>query len=142
MMIVIRNQATAAQRAQVMEWLCQIPGTRTSHLVSMENCEVVVTDTSGLDSQAQQIIAHFPAVERICVPKTTYQLVSKAFKPTRSQIVVGRDGHGEPLVIGGDATTERGPLLIAGPCSVEGRPQILAAAQAVKEAGAHLLRAG
>jgi 3-deoxy-7-phosphoheptulonate synthase len=39
--------------------------------------------------------------------------------------------------IGGDA-----PVLIAGPCSVESRDQILTAAEAVAEAGGHLLRGG
>lgn len=39
--------------------------------------------------------------------------------------------------IGGEA-----PILIAGPCSVESRDQILCAAEAVADAGGHLLRGG
>lgn len=41
------------------------------------------------------------------------------------------------VAIGGEA-----PVLIAGPCSVENRDQILRAAEAVADAGGHLLRGG
>ena len=36
----------------------------------------------------------------------------------------------------------QGVVIIAGPCSVESREQILEVAQAVREAGAHALRGG
>ncbi|GIV62013.1 MAG: hypothetical protein KatS3mg044_0879 [Rhodothermaceae bacterium] len=42
-----------------------------------------------------------------------------------------------PVAIGGAL-----PVLIAGPCSVESRAQIMACAAAVREAGGHLLRGG
>ncbi|MDB4896038.1 MAG: putative phospho-2-dehydro-3-deoxyheptonate aldolase [Firmicutes bacterium] len=41
------------------------------------------------------------------------------------------------VTVGGGA-----PVVIAGPCSVESREQILAAAEAVRAAGAHMLRGG
>jgi 3-deoxy-7-phosphoheptulonate synthase len=64
--------------------------------------------------------------------------VSKPFK------LVGREFHPEPTVvrvgnvdIGGDAFT-----VMAGPCSVESEEQLMAAAEAVKTAGGHMLRGG
>ena len=44
---------------------------------------------------------------------------------------------GDSLTIGGD-----GFCVIAGPCAVESEEQIFAAAKAVKEGGAHMLRGG
>lgn len=61
-----------------------------------------------------------------------YKLVSREWKPEAT--VVQLPGG---LSIGGDEVP-----VIAGPCSVEGEGQLLAAARAVKEAGATMLRAG
>jgi 3-deoxy-7-phosphoheptulonate synthase len=69
-------------------------------------------------------------VEAIPVSKP-YKLVSREIKPDDSIVHVGA------AAIGGDDIA-----LCAGPCSVESRDQILAAARAVKAAGAQLLRGG
>jgi len=58
-----------------------------------------------------------------------YQLVSRAWK---------RDPT--PVRIGDREISEGKVFIIAGPCSVESRDQILSAAKAVKEMGAHALR--
>ncbi len=68
------------------------------------------------------------AVQRISKP---YKLASRQFHPQNS--VFPLDG----FTVGGDEIA-----IIAGPCSVESRAQILETAQAVKEAGAHALRGG
>ena len=59
-----------------------------------------------------------------------YRLVSKEFRD-KTLVKVG------DVVIGG-----RSPVIIAGPCSVESEEQVLTIAEAVKEAGAHILRGG
>ncbi len=59
-----------------------------------------------------------------------YRLVSKEFRE-KTVVKVGN------VVVGGNY-----PIIIAGPCSVESREQILEVAEAVKEAGAHMLRGG
>ena len=60
-----------------------------------------------------------------------FKLVSRQFKPERTVVDVGgvRIGGGEVVII-------------AGPCSVESREQLLSTARAVKAAGARLLRGG
>src|ERR1700719_3876161 len=60
-----------------------------------------------------------------------YKLVSREVKPDNTVVEI----RGTP--VGGTELA-----LCAGPCSVESREQILAAARAVKSAGAHLLRGG
>jgi chorismate mutase / prephenate dehydratase len=65
------------------------------------------------------------------VEKKPYKLASRATRAKDSQFKIGN------VVIGGTQ-----PVIIAGPCSVESREQIMACARAVKELGGHLLRGG
>jgi 3-deoxy-7-phosphoheptulonate synthase len=62
---------------------------------------------------------------------TPYRLASRAAHPEKTTIRVG------DVVIGG-----ADPVIIAGPCSVEDGDQMMAAAQAARAAGAHILRGG
>jgi 3-deoxy-7-phosphoheptulonate synthase len=65
------------------------------------------------------------------ISNSAFKLVSREGTPDDSVIVVHGAAVGGPL-----------PVFIAGPCAVEGRSEIIAAARAVKAAGAQLLRAG
>ncbi len=58
--------------------------------------------------------------------------------------IAGRDFHPEDTVIKLNGVHIGGPglVLMAGPCAVESREQLLETAWAVKEAGAHILRGG
>ncbi len=60
-----------------------------------------------------------------------YKLVARTTRMQDSQFRIGR------ALVGGDR-----PVIIAGPCSVESREQILACARIVKELGGHVLRGG
>jgi 3-deoxy-7-phosphoheptulonate synthase len=72
-----------------------------------------------------------PGVENVVPIAQPYKLVSRQTRPSRSVVYVG------DVVIGGDKA-----VVIAGPCSVESREQILATAHAVKRVGASMLRGG
>ncbi len=72
-----------------------------------------------------------PGVEKLVPIMETYKLAGKTFKPTPSII----DVNG--VKIGGKEI-----VMMAGPCAVESREQILAAAEAVKKSGAKFLRGG
>ncbi len=61
-----------------------------------------------------------------------YKLVSRDFQPQDTVVEIG----GVPL------SWHHEPVMIAGPCAVESRDQVFAAAQAVKAAGAQVLRGG
>jgi 3-deoxy-7-phosphoheptulonate synthase len=70
-------------------------------------------------------------VERVVTMDQPFRLASKEFKRERTFVAVG------DLSFGGDQV-----IIIAGPCAVENRIQLLKTARAVKEAGAHMLRGG
>lgn len=72
-----------------------------------------------------------PGVETVVPIAQPYKLVSRQTKPHRTVVNVGG------VEIGGDSV-----VVIAGPCSVESREQLVTTAHAVKKAGASLLRGG
>ncbi len=72
-----------------------------------------------------------PASVLKSLEKKPYKLASRTQRSEDTQVRVGH------VVIGGER-----PVVIAGPCSVESRDQIMACARAVKEAGGDLLRGG
>ncbi|NLK01324.1 MAG: 3-deoxy-7-phosphoheptulonate synthase [Clostridia bacterium] len=72
-----------------------------------------------------------PGVEKVVPILKPYKLVSREFKEEPTVVNVGN------AAIGGDEIH-----VIAGPCAVESRQQILETAQVVKESGATLLRGG
>jgi len=72
-----------------------------------------------------------PGVADVVPIAQPFKLVSRQTRPERTVV----DVAGVP--IGGSAV-----VVIAGPCSVESRDQIFSTAQAVKQAGANMLRGG
>jgi len=88
----------------------------------------VLGNTAGLDRTSFEVMAGVENTVRITKP---YKVASRDFKPADTVIDVGGVKIGGP-----------GLVIMAGPCSVESRSQILEAAQAVKAAGAHILRGG
>jgi 3-deoxy-7-phosphoheptulonate synthase len=139
MIITVRDQASYEERSQLAALLCQVTGKQGPALsTTIEEHEVIVLDESQLDTQACMAISDQSAVEGIVQVHTPYQLVSSAFKAERSCIQVGDASRGQPVSIGGSAA----PVVIAGPCAVESREQLLETAQAVKAAGAQILRGG
>jgi 3-deoxy-7-phosphoheptulonate synthase len=77
------------------------------------------------------VFSNLPGVERVDLISDPFKLSSRQYHP---EDLVVRVGTAE---IGGSTLT-----IAAGPCSVESRSQILAAAEAVHAAGATLLRGG
>lgn len=87
-----------------------------------------VGDKSRLSTGA---IEALNGVERVVPILQPYKLASREFKPDNTIITI------DDLVIGGDEIH-----VMAGPCAVESREQILEVAHAVKKAGAKILRGG
>jgi len=71
-------------------------------------------------------------VERVVPVAKPYKLVNKQFHPERTVIDVRGVKIGAPGNV----------VMMAGPCTVETREQLMISARAVKEAGAHILRGG
>jgi 3-deoxy-7-phosphoheptulonate synthase len=85
-------------------------------------------DTRALNTS---VLAGLRGVEAVISLERPFRLASRELKAV--QTIVSLDG----CQIGGDRV-----IVIAGPCSVEGRQQFLETAQLLKEAGAHMLRGG
>ena len=85
---------------------------------------IVAAVGSGRRHEIEALIVA-PGVENVVPIAQPYKLVSKQTKPHRT--VVNVSG----VEIGGDDV-----VVIAGPCSVESREQLLSTAHAVKKAGA------
>jgi 3-deoxy-7-phosphoheptulonate synthase len=88
---------------------------------------VVGVGAEGLAPQLREL----PGVKEIRPVAPPYPLVSRQHHPERTRVKV------DDVVIGGDSL-----VVIAGPCAVESRDQIVAIAHAVSSAGATMLRGG
>jgi 3-deoxy-7-phosphoheptulonate synthase len=102
----------------------------TSHLSIGEDRTVIgaVGDTHAVPTAGFEVLDGVESVIRISQP---YKLASRQFHPNNS--IFPLDG----FTVGGDEIA-----IIAGPCSVESREQLLETALAVRDAGAHALRGG
>lgn len=78
-----------------------------------------------------ETLAAMPGVEKVVPILQPYKLVSRDFQPEDSIVQV------KDLYVGGPQVQ-----IIAGPCAVEGRSQLIETALAVREAGATMLRGG
>ncbi|MCH9022168.1 MAG: 3-deoxy-7-phosphoheptulonate synthase [Planctomycetes bacterium] len=128
MLIVMKNDATASQVDQTIQRVKELGFTPHKIPGSMRVAIGITGNQSSIDPEL------FILCEGVaqCIPVSkSYKLVSREVKQEDSLIKVG--SH----TIGGDSLT-----VIAGPCSVESKEQILAIAHAAKDAGAHLLRGG
>jgi 3-deoxy-7-phosphoheptulonate synthase len=78
------------------------------------------------------------------VPIESFEGVEKVIHVTHPFKLASREFHPEPTVIeiGGVKIGAGNPVIMAGPCAVESRDQILETAHAVKKAGATVLRGG
>ena len=140
MIISIREDATGDERAQLMALLCRITGSQrpitTTH---MREHEVIALDSAIIDEQAHSAVKEQRAVENFHTFSTPYQLASRAFQTEDTEIIIGETHECNPVTIGG---AEADPVIMAGPCAIESREQLITTARAVKRAGAQVLRGG
>jgi 3-deoxy-7-phosphoheptulonate synthase len=88
----------------------------------------IIGDGRPIDRDQLELM---PEVERCVAVLEPFKLASRDFKPAGTSFPIGQN------MVGGDEI-----ILMAGPCSVESRSQIIETAHACKEAGAHVLRGG
>ncbi len=130
MIVVMKPGATAAEIGAVISKAEQM-GAKT-HPIYGDNRTVValVGDLTGLNRETFDVMAGVLQTVRIQEP---YKLSSRTARPENSVI----DVMGGAVQVGGRAI-----VVMAGPCSVESRSQIIEVAHAVREAGATVLRGG
>ncbi len=128
MIIVMKHGATAGEISFVVNQV-EASGYRAHLSQGTERTIIgVVGDGRPLENNNFELLPGVEQVVRILQP---FKLASRDFHPENTIVDVrGVQVGGQQLVI------------IAGPCSVESRSQLLETAWAVKEAGATILRAG
>ncbi|MCK4590489.1 MAG: 3-deoxy-7-phosphoheptulonate synthase [Candidatus Latescibacteria bacterium] len=132
MIIILRADAPQTDIDQVVKIL-KDSGYRDAHI--SKGLEKVVVGAIGRPQQDKTLIAErlktLPFVEDTISISKPYKLVSKEFHPEKTVIKVA------DVEIGGEQI-----VVMAGPCSVESREQLLSTAQFVKSVGADILRGG
>lgn len=128
MIIVMRPDATEEDLQSV---LCEVRKQEVQvDIIRGVECTVIglVGDTHNVDKEKLGIQN---GVERILTVQEPFKKANRKFHPDNSVVCVRNERFG-----GGTFT------VIAGPCSVESREQILAIAESVKRSGAGILRGG
>lgn len=126
MILLFKQTATQEQLTSAFEQLDRL-GLNWKHLLgSGSNFVIVLDDVSTVPSHH---FSKLPGLEKVIRVKPQYSL---ALKNGSAPIEVGN------VTIGSAAR----PVVIAGPCSVEGAAHVVHVARAVKEAGAVMLRGG
>jgi 3-deoxy-7-phosphoheptulonate synthase len=128
MMIIMRSDASSEQVSSVVQRVESL-GLQGHLSQGVERTVIGIVGDRRHVTEAQFV--HLPGVDRVVPISRPYKLTSREFKPDNS--VFPLDGVG----VGGNEV-----VIIAGPCSVESRSQLLEIAHAVREAGAHALRGG
>jgi 3-deoxy-7-phosphoheptulonate synthase len=128
MMIIMSTTATPQQVKLVID---QVKAAGLAvHLSQGVEATIIgaIGETHNIPTEQFEVLDGVDVVKRITQP---FKLASRQFHPENTSFpMAGFSIGGEDIAI------------IAGPCSVESRTQILETAQAVKEAGASALRGG
>jgi 3-deoxy-D-arabinoheptulosonate-7-phosphate synthase (EC 2.5.1.54) len=127
MIVIMEENATEEQIARVVEKLMQM-GFDVHRSTGVTRTVLGAVGTKVVDLRELELLEGVAEVIRVTTP---YKLVSRSFRPEDLEIRLG------DVVIGG-----REIILMAGPCAVESREQVLEIADAVRQAGAKILRGG
>ena len=128
MIIVMRTEAQQEEIDAVRKAVAD-EGLETYVMVGAER---IVMGVVGTGVERVRHVEGMPGVEQLIRVSKPYKLASSEHHPDRSSVRVGdvEIGVGAPLAV------------IAGPCAVESREQVLATARWVKREGATLMRGG
>ena len=128
MIAILKHGTTPEQTSHLVDWLKTM--NLDVHISQGQDITILglIGDTSRVDMELLNSLEIVETVKRVSEP---FKQANRKFHPQDSVIEAGGSK------IGGGYFG-----LIAGPCSVESEEQIVAVAQAVKEAGANFLRGG
>jgi len=128
-MVVVMKPGAEPREIEKLVAQFQLQGLQVG-VTKGENCSILglVGDTTAVDMDAITINPHVERVMRVSEP---YKRANRKFHPEDTVVKVG------PAAIGGGNFS-----VIAGPCSVESKEQIIEVAQDVRASGAAMLRGG
>jgi 3-deoxy-7-phosphoheptulonate synthase len=128
MIVVMKQGASNSQvvnvAARIEQWGCQ------AHISEGNERTIIGIIGNGRPLDREQI-ERMDGVERTVPVLRPFKLTSREFHPQDSVVPVNG------IAVGGKRL-----VIMAGPCAVEGREELLEAARAVKDAGAQMLRGG
>ena len=127
MIIVLHNTVKASEKEHIVEYL-QSKGMTIREIVGEKETVLGAVGSFSLDLRQVELL---PGVAQVIPISKPYKLASRELKKDDTVFNVG------PVKVGGSRV-----CVIAGPCAVESREQIISAAKAVKNAGAVMLRGG
>src|SRR5208282_103628 len=130
MIIVMKSHASPADIANVVR-MVEALDYRAHVITGVERTVVACVGEERGEAHSLTHLESVAGVERVMPVLRTFKLASREVRPEGSIINVNG------VAIGGPRIT-----VIAGPCAVESRLQVEGAADAVKAAGAHLMRGG
>ena len=128
MIAILKNGTTAEQTEHLINWLQKM--NLDVHVSEGAHVTVLglIGDTSRVDMELLSSLEIVDSVKRVSEP---FKQANRKFHPNNSVIQVGDVKIGDGYF-----------AMMAGPCSVESEEQIIRVAQAVKAAGANILRGG
>lgn len=100
------------------------------HLSTGEN-RTIIGAIGQRREEAAQAMEAMPEVEKVVFISRPFKLAGREFHPEDTIVKIGKITIGGPDLV-----------VMAGPCAIEDEEQLMQAAQAVKKAGATVLRAG
>ncbi|OQX29808.1 MAG: 3-deoxy-7-phosphoheptulonate synthase [Spirochaeta sp. LUC14_002_19_P3] len=127
MIVVLKNEITAAEK----EFLIRFLTDKQFQIREITGETQTVLGAVGKLSIDVREVGLLPGVAEVIPISKPYKMASRQFRPQDSIVSIGA------VKIGGSRIS-----VIAGPCAVESREQIMESAWAVKEAGAVMLRGG
>jgi len=128
-MIVIMNKG--ATRAQIVNVAARIEQLGCQAHISKGDERTVIGIIGNVRALDHEPLSRMDGVERVVPVLRPFKLASREFHP--QDTVVSING----VAVGGKSL-----VVMAGPCAVEGREQLLEVARAVRDAGAQVLRGG
>jgi 3-deoxy-7-phosphoheptulonate synthase len=129
MLIVMNHNATQAEIDAVIEAVKEM-GYTAAPIPGSERTAIGVLGNQGYVDDSK--ILELPGVQRVIHVSKPYKLVSRDFHPEDTIVDVKGVRVGQGCR----------PVIVAGPCAVEGEEQIVTTALFVKKAGADMLRGG
>jgi 3-deoxy-7-phosphoheptulonate synthase len=128
MVIVMKHHATKEEIAKVIQNI-EAMGFQAHPVYGEERTIIgVIGDERPVEPEHFDMLDGVERTMRVLHP---FKLASRDFKPTDTIVKING------VSVGGNQV-----IVMAGPCSVESREQLMETAAAVKEAGAHVLRGG
>ena len=128
MVIVMKHNASAEELNRVIDYIQEL-GFQAHPVVGEERTIIgVIGDERPVDPESFEMCDGVERVMRVLHP---FKLASRDFHPQDSVVRINGVSVGGKQVV-----------VMAGPCSVESREQLMETTEAVKAAGAHVLRGG